>query len=125
MTGECDILGEDCVIDIKSSYSLDTFPATADDGENQQYYWQGQMYMYLYDKPRYEVAYCMVSTPDDLCKYEQSELHLVDHIPEHMRVTIWRFDRNDDDINKMIDKCKKAQEYILQQIERIKAAHNF
>jgi four helix bundle protein len=26
---------------------------------------------------------------------------------------------------KMIDKCKKAQEYILQQIERIKAAHNF
>ena len=125
MTGECDILGEDCVIDIKSSYSLDTFPATADDGENQQYYWQGQMYMYLYDKPRYEVAYCMVSTPDDLCKYEQSELHLVDHIPEHMRVTIWRFDRNDDDINKMIDKCRKAQEYILQQIERIKAAHNF
>lgn len=125
MTGECDILGEDVIIDIKSSYSLDTFPATQDDGENDQYYWQGQMYCYLYDRPRYEVAYCMVDTPDDLCRYEQPELHLVSHIPEHMRVTVWRFDRNDDDINKMIEKCKKAQQYIIDQIERIKAAHRF
>jgi len=69
LTGEADILGDDVIIDIKSSYSLDTFPATSDDGENQQYYWQGQMDMYLYDKPRYEVAYCLLDTPDALCAY--------------------------------------------------------
>ena len=125
MTGECDILGEDVIIDIKSSYSLDTFPATPDDGENDQYYWQGVMYMHLYDKPRYEVAYCMVDTPDDLCRYEQPELHLVSHIPENMRVTVWRFDRNAEDEAKLIEKCKKAQQYIIEQVARIQAAHQF
>jgi len=125
MTGECDILGDDVIIDIKSSYSLDTFPATPDDGENDVYYWQGVMYMHLYDKPRYEVAYCMVDTPDDLCRYEQPELHLVSHIPENMRVTVWRFDRNLNDEAKLIDKCKKAQQYIIDQIARIQAAHQF
>ena len=125
MTGECDILADDVIIDIKSSYSLDTFPATADDGENDQYYWQAVMYMYLYDKPRYEVAYCMVDTPEELCQYEQTDLHCVSHIPENMRVTVWRFDRNIEDEAKMIEKCKKAQAYIIEQIQRIKDAHNF
>jgi len=125
MTGECDILADDVIIDIKSSYSLDTFPATADDGENDQYYWQGVMYMYLYDKPRYEVAYCMVDTPEELCQYEQTDLHCVSHIPENMRVTVWRFDRNIEDEAKMIEKCKKAQAYIIEQIQRIKDSHNF
>ena len=107
MTGECDILGEDFIRDVKSSYSLDTFPAVPPYDEvekmrSDDYYWQGVMYMNLYDKPRYEVAYCLVDTPDDLCKYQQPELHLVSHIPEHMRVTIWRFDRNLDDEAKMM-----------------------
>jgi len=125
LTGECDILGDDVIIDIKSSYSLDTFPATPEDGENDQYYWQGVQYMLLYDKPRYQVAYCLVSTPESLCAYEQADLHFVDHIPENMRVTIWSFDRNLEDEQKLLSKAKKAQEYILQQIERINAAHQF
>lgn len=125
MTGECDILADDVIIDIKSSYSLDTFPATPGDGENDLYYWQGVMYCYLYNRPRYEVAYCMVDTPDDLCQYEQTDLHCVSHIPEHLRVTIWRFDRNIEDEAKMIEKCKKAQAYIIEQIDRIKSSHNY
>jgi len=125
MTGECDILADDVIIDIKSSYSLDTFPATADDGENDQYYWQGVMYMHLYDKPRYEVAYCLVDTPEEFCQYEQTDLHCVSHIPENMRVTVWRFDRNLEDEAKLIEKCKKAQAYIIEQVERINAAHRF
>ena len=130
MTGECDILADDVIIDIKSSYSLDTFPAvapydTVEKMRSDDYYWQGVMYMYLYDKPRYEVAYCMVDTPEEFCQYEQTALHCVSHISENMRVTVWRFDRNLDDEAKMIEKCKKAQAYIVEQIQRIKDAHNF
>ena len=125
MTGECDILGDDVIIDIKSSYSLDTFPATSEEAENDLYYWQGVMYMYLYNKQRYQVAYCLVDTPDELCRYEQEELHNVSHIDPRLRVTVWEFERNLEEENKMIEKCKKACEYIISQILKIQKAHNF
>jgi len=123
MTGECDILADNIIVDIKSSYSLATFPATAEEAENDLYYWQGVMYMYLYNKQRYQVAYCIVDTPDELCRYEQEALHNVSHIDPRLRVTTWGFERNLADEERMINKCKKACEYILSQIEKIKKAH--
>lgn len=125
MTGECDILGDDVIIDIKSSYSLDTFPAIAEEGENELYYWQGVMYMYLYDKPRYQVAYCLVDTPEELCRYEQEALHNVSHIDPRFRVTVWEFERDLEEENRMIDKCKKACEYVANHISKIQKAHDY
>ena len=40
ITGECDINAEDKIIDIKSSWSLETFPASPDDVNNKDYEWQ-------------------------------------------------------------------------------------
>lgn len=125
MTGECDILGDDVIIDIKSSYSLDTFPPTSEECENSDYYWQGVMYMHLYNKPRYQVAYCLVDTPDELCRYEQEALHNVSHINPRFRVTVWDFERNLGDEARMIEKCKKACEYVASQISKIQKEHDF
>lgn len=125
LSGECDIKGDDLIIDIKSSWSLDTFPATPEDGKNDDYEWQGRAYMHLYDKPKFDLAYCLVSTPDELCKYESPDAHCVDHIPVNMRVTVLHFDRDMALEQKMLDRARRAQQYVLQQIERIKSAHQF
>ena len=62
ITGECDINAEDKIIDIKSSWSLETFPASPEDIDTVKtgYEWQLRAYMWLYDKPKAELAYCMV-----------------------------------------------------------------
>lgn len=43
-------------------------------------------YMWLYDKPRAYVDYCLVDTPEDLIGWEQQELHIVSHLPVENRV---------------------------------------
>jgi hypothetical protein len=79
ITGECDINAEDKIIDIKSSWSLETFPASPEDVNNKDYEWQLRAYMWLYDKPKAELAYCMVSTPDYLLKdWDNLGIHKVD-----------------------------------------------
>ena len=56
ITGECDIFTGDTVIDIKSSWSLTTFPLLASMGENSGYEWQLRAYMMLWDCPSAALA---------------------------------------------------------------------
>jgi hypothetical protein len=62
ITGECDIAAPRKIIDIKSAWSLDTFPATALQAHDADYEWQGRAYMWLWEKPEFEVAWCLVWT---------------------------------------------------------------
>lgn len=123
LTGEADIVGEDLIIDLKTAWSLATFPATPEEAHSDLYEWQGRAYMLLWDKPFFELAYCLVDTPESLIGYEQPELHYVSHIPAHMRVTRVRYKREAEKELRLIEKCQAAQVYIAEQIERIKAAH--
>jgi len=67
LSGSCDIITENLIIDIKSSWSLETFPATSYELKDlSEYEWQGRAYMWLYDRPRFELCYVMVSTADDI-----------------------------------------------------------
>ena len=86
LTGECDIITSDTIIDIKTSWSIDTWPALPQDGVNSDYEWQMRAYMMLYDRPQAEVIYCLVTTdPDLLSSFDNHELHQVDHIPADKR----------------------------------------
>lgn len=126
LSGECDILvpGKE-TIDIKTSWNLDTFPAISDDCHDPMYEWQGRAYMHLYDTQRHTVAFCLVSTPDELIpRWEQIDLHKVDHIDPALRVTKITYRRDARLENKMIAKCKAAQKYLLELTERIIAEHN-
>lgn len=49
--------------DIKSSWSLDTFPLTDKGVENKDYDWQLQSYMDLWNYEESELIYCLVDTP--------------------------------------------------------------
>lgn len=125
MSGEADIVDDDCIIDLKTAWSLATFPVLPDQAHSDLYEHQLRAYMHLYDKQHATLAYCLVSTPDELCKYEDYRLHQVEHIPPAMRVTLWHCTRDLEKEALMLEKCRRAQVYIEQLIAEIKAAHNY
>ena len=111
MSGCCDIITDDLIIDIKSSWSLDTFPATPSEGENSDYEWQGRAYMWLYDRPAFELVYTMYTTPDDLLtEWDNLSIHRVNHIPMHHRVTVLSYERDlekEEQIRERLIYCNK------------------
>ena len=112
MTGEADIVTDDLIIDIKTSWSLDTFPALAEDGYESKYEWQLRAYMMLYDKPKAELIYCMVTTSNELLnEWENLALHRVDHIAPEKRITVLSFERDEQKESDIIEKLKAATEY--------------
>lgn len=123
ITGECDIFTGDAIIDIKSSWSLATFPATADAGIDKGYEWQLRAYMMLWNVDYAEIAYCMVNTPDELIKYEQEELHFVDHINESLRVTTVPYRRDMKLEEKIKTKVEAARKYLSELIITINHQH--
>ena len=125
ITGECDIFTPSKIIDIKSSWSLATFPATSKAGQDKQYEWQGRAYMWLWDVPEFEVAYCLVNTPDELISWEDPKLHYVDHITESLRVTRVPYKRDMALEDKMRQRVIDANEYLDLMVKQISDEHNF
>lgn len=124
ITGECDIFTGSKIIDIKSSWSLATFPATSAAGIDKTYEWQLRAYLMLWNVDHAEIAYCMVNTPDELIKYEQEELHYVDHIDEALRVTIVPYQRDLKLEEKIRAKVDAARDYLQYLVVQIKEQHN-
>lgn len=123
ISGECDIFTGSKIIDIKSSWSLATFPATSAAGIDKGYEWQLRAYMMLWNVDQAEIAYCMVNTPDELIKYEQEELHYVDHIDEALRVTIVPYERDRKLEDKIKFRVEAARKYLEALVVQIKEQH--
>lgn len=124
ISGECDIFTGDSIIDIKSSWSLTTFPVLAEQGEDKDYEWQLRAYMWLWDVDQASIAYCLVSTPEDLIKYEDATLHEVDHIAPELRVTRVNYQRDKALEDKIKVKVEAAREYYQQIINQIAKEHS-
>jgi hypothetical protein len=126
ITGECDlIIPKVKVIDVKSSWSLATFPATSRAGEDKTYEWQGRAYMWLWGVPEFEINYCLVNTPDELIGYEDTAMHYVDHIEPELRVTRVIYQRDIALEEKMKAKVEAAQKLINTLIDQIAHEHNY
>jgi hypothetical protein len=125
ITGEADIVTEDSIIDIKSSWSLATFPVLADQGKDKGYEMQLRAYMWLWDKPKATIAYCMVSTPEDLMKWEAQSLHSVDHIIPELRVTLVHYERDRTIEDKIKFKVEAARQYFEEICREIGKQHEF
>lgn len=125
ITGECDIHHPGKIIDIKSSWSLATFPSTSRAGQDKGYEWQGRAYMWLWDEPEFEIAYCLVNTPDDLIGWEDSSLHYVDHINQELRVTRVPYKRDKSLEDKIKLRVEAANEYMDLMVKQIADEHNF
>jgi hypothetical protein len=120
ITGECDIITNDSIIDIKTSWSLDTFPELPEDIDSNQYEWQGRAYMLLFNRFEFELVFCMVSTWDEfLTQYDDKALHKVDHIDPRKRITSITFERDPELENQMIERCQLATEYYVERIQKL------
>lgn len=115
ITGECDINTGDKIIDIKTSWSLETFPAAVDDINNKDYEMQLRGYMWLYDKPKAELAYCMVSTPDYLLKdWDNLDIHKVDKHDPFLRVTCISFERDTDKEQEIMERVIECGKFYIE-----------
>jgi len=113
LSGCCDIITDTSIIDIKTSWSLDTFPATSYELKDlSDYEWQGRAYMWLYDMPSFELCYVMVTTaPELLGEYENGALHYVDHIAPEKRITSITFERDKEIEIQMAERLILATEF--------------
>lgn len=140
ITGLPDIITDDCIIDIKSSYDIWTFLGNMPDRLDSLYYWQMMCYMWLTGKPQAKIAYCLSNTPFGMIEQEKKSLFYkmdvvseespefikeslklefnmtFDDMPIKERVLIFNVDRSEDDILKIQNKVEKAREY-LEEIE--------
>lgn len=118
ITGEADIVA-DRIIDIKSSWSLATFPCLAAEGESKGYEWQLRAYMMLWDLDSAQIAYCLVNTPDHLVGFEDKALHQVEHIAPELRVTLLNYKRDkalEDKIKFKVDEARKFYDSVVKKI---------
>ncbi len=119
LTGECDIYTPELIIDIKTSWSFDTFPATPSDINIKDYEFQLRGYMFLYNVDRAALAYCMVNTPSDLIGYESEDLHRVRDTPIQSLVTMLTIERDYQLEQEMLERSVAAIEYYQQYINQI------
>ena len=125
ITGECDLFDTERKRghDIKTSWSIATYPIATIDCEDKLYEWQMRGYMALWNADEWEVNYCLVDTPDRLISYEPMQLHVVSNIPEFMRVTTWTVKRDMDKEAAIFEKVKHAREYFKQVIDEFDKTH--
>ncbi len=136
ITGFPDIIDNDRIIDIKSSYDLWTFIGNIPDKLDSLYYWQMQSYMWLTNPKSAVIAYCLVNTPESII--EQEKYYMLkkmdvateenpEYVKEAMkiefnmsfddisieeRVLMFKVGRNEDDILRIQQKVERAREFL-------------
>lgn len=125
ISGECDLYNAPLRWghDLKTSWSIGTFPIVVADCKDSIYEWQMRGYMQLWDAQRWSVDYALVNTPDDLIGYEPPAMHFVDHIPEHHRLTSWVIERDMEKEAAMAVKIAAARIYYAQVLEEFDRTH--
>jgi len=138
LTGHADIVEEEEIIDIKLSWDAFTFLPKLIEPLDKDYLYQLQGYMYLWDKPKARISYCLVNTPDNIIEGEKYRLlrsmdvvseespefieaarklesnMKFDQIPMQLRVINKFIDRDEEIIEKIPAKVQKAREFLAE-----------
>lgn len=80
--------------------------------------------MWLWGVDEFEVAYCLVNTPDELIGYEQPDIHFVDHITPELRITKVRYTRDKSLEEKIQQRVEDANLYLDSVIKQIASEHS-
>ena len=146
IAGTPDLILEDVIVDVKCSWSIDSFP-WFDTSLNRNYYWQLQAYMWLTGKSKSELVYVLVNTPDHLFQQElQREIwkvkdtqgvldisaevesdiyeelilkHNFDRIPFEKRVKVFEIEADILEQSKIKEKVELARSYYAEVYETI------
>lgn len=139
LTGEMDIEDEEKIIDIKTNWNVFTFNRVIARPIKPHYHWQLDGYMWLWDKQKGRLAYCLSNTPEKLIKMEEKRLlydfigtdedyvaacqelkflHTYDDLPIERRVRVFDVDRDDNRIERVKSRIDECREF-LNNIENV------
>lgn len=110
-TGTPDVLLDNLVIDIKSSWDYTTFPMFFDKIPNNDYASQLQVYMWLTEIKDARLVYVLSNTPENL---RRSDLDWLDYteLPSDFRIKEFDLEYDDLFIEQLIEKVEKCQDYL-------------
>ena len=135
ITGECDCV-HGCIDDYKASWDAETFIPNLVEPLSKDYFYQGQGYMWLWNKPKARIIWGLVDCPEPILKNElQRLLWSLDvasdeadeykiaaaelkrnltfgDVPMSERLIIKKVDRDEEVIAKIPGKVAKAREYL-------------
>ena len=130
--GTPDVITDDFVVDVKSSWSSATFPFFETELKNKNYEWQLKAYMWLTGIHKSYLSYCLVPTPEILIQDEMRrvswkrgeggdvseevenevrEYFDLSKIPIWERIKSFELNLTSDDIVKIKEKVKLARQY--------------
>ncbi len=109
--GTPDVILEDTIVDIKSSWDCFTFPLFEDKIPSKDYLHQLQVYMHLTGKRKAQLVYVLMNTPDELT-YEFS--HDYSEITSNYRIKTFDIDYDEEIIDKLKERVQTSREYIEQ-----------
>jgi hypothetical protein len=133
LTGTPDVILEDCIEDVKSSFTLKTF---FNSEIEPAYFWQAQSYMALTGIKKYRLIYCLVETPEKIitelkkrlwfkfdCDEENEDYQLMSKqleynhkdlilsIPKNDRIKIFDIDYDQSKIDFLYSQIEKGRIY--------------
>jgi hypothetical protein len=131
VTGTPDVNTASLILDVKSSWDATTFPFFATEIPTKDYYYQLQGYLWLTNKTKALLVYCLVNTPLDMVQDEirrahwnanllEESLDLIDevqkrhnfdHIPDNRRVKVFEVERDDEVIEQIKERVELCREY--------------
>lgn len=138
LSGHADIVVDDEILDIKLSWDAFTFLPKLIESIDKDYMYQLQGYMWLWDKPKARISYCLVNTPDNIIQGEKYRLlrgldviseespefiaaaarlesnMKFDQIPINLRVINKFIDRDEEIIKKIPAKVEKARQFLAE-----------
>jgi hypothetical protein len=129
ITGTPDLILSDCIIDIKCSWGIFTFPFWDKEVKTKDYFYQLQGYMALTGRQSAKLAYCLVNTPEMLVQDEiyrssfkfdtSGELeeqirrnHNFDDIPLEDKIRLFDIPRDEGVIQKIYQRVAQCREYL-------------
>ncbi len=111
ITGHPDVFPDHIIIaDVKCSWDEASFPLF-ETKPDKGYWWQGQGYMFGFNREHYELTHCLINTPEELL-YENEEAVDYNDLPRHLRVKTFEFERDDEAFEKIAKKVILCREYI-------------
>ena len=107
--GTPDVILEDKIIDIKSSWDCFSFPLFYNGIPNKDYYYQLQTYMHLTGKHKAQLVYVLMNTPEELT-FEES--HDYTEINSKYRIKTFDIEYDEEVMQEMKLKVEQSREYI-------------
>lgn len=141
LTGTPDILPKrhDLVIDVKNSWSWESFPLLETEVPNRDYFWQLQGYMALTGINHAELIYVLSDTPEHLIErearrwcfdngYEELDSEVYERIfaemtypdiKSELKIKVFDIERDDNAISLIYEKVMNCRDYINERIKTI------